>query len=454
MRMHARALVVRDPVRTHRRPVAHATRAAGAELPTAGAVTSYPLVLTILGLAVLGVAWLPTLLERYPLSHPLLFVLFGAAVYALPLPGGAALPSPDPLQHPTIATHLSELCVIVALTSTGLKLDRPFSWRAWRVPLRLATVGMLLTIALVAWAAHALAGLPWAAAVLLGAALAPTDPVLAGDVQVAGPNDGEEDEVRFALTGEAGLNDGLAFPFVWLALFLVGGGKDAATSWGDWALRDVAWRLGVGLGAGWLAGRLLAGPILSRTQHEHMRPEAFGVVALAVTLLAYGVTELLHGYGFLAVFVAAVALRHWEHEHEVHDEMHDFADQVERLLVAVLLLLFGGALVRGLLQPLQAVDLLVVAVLFLVIRPLAGWLVLLGTGTVRRERLVIATFGIRGIGSLFYLAFALERGAFDDPRRLWAITGLAILLSIAVHGILATPVMAWLDRHARRPASR
>lgn len=411
---------------------------------------TYPLILLLLGLAVLGVAWLPTLLEEHPLSHAIVFVALGAAIYALPWPTAITLPSPDPVTHGTLAVHLSELAVIVALTATGLKLDRPFAWRAWRVPIRLATVAMVATIALVALVAHHVAGLPWAESVLLGAVLAPTDPVLAGDVQVEGPNAGGEDEVRFGLTGEAGLNDGLAFPFVWLALFLAGGTPDAATSWGGWLLRDVAWRLAAGVGIGFAIGRLLAPAILARTRHEHRRPEAFGVVALAITLTSYGAAELAKGYGFLAVFVAAVALRHWEREHAVHQEMHDFTDQAERLLLAGLLLLFGGALVRGLLAPLAVRDWAVVLGLLVVVRPLVARLVLAGTPTQPIERRTIAWFGIRGIGSIYYLAFALSKTAFVHAPRLWAITGTTILVSVVAHGILATPVMTALDRRRAR----
>lgn len=402
----------------------------------------YPLVLSLLGIAILAVAWLPTLLKKSPLSYPILFIGLGLFAYSLPIDW----PDPRPLRSPTLTTHLTELCVIVALTGTGLKIDKPFSWRSWRIPLRLATVAMVFTIALLALLAWSIAGWPPAAAVLLAATLAPTDPVLAGDVQVEGPGQGGEDAVRFSLTGEAGLNDGLAFPFVWLALFLEGGIPDASDSFTEWLLFDLVYRVGVGVLAGYLSGKLLAYLILGLPQKFQINPEAYGFVALAITLTSYGLTEVLHGYGFLAVFVAAVAIRSYERTHDFHQEMHDFSDQVERLLIAVLLILFGGAIALGLLEALTWTDALVGLLLLFVIRPLVGWLTLTGTRASTRQRWVVAGFGIRGIGSFFYLAFGLEKGGFQEPERLWALVGFVVLISVSIHGVLATPVMSWIDR--------
>jgi NhaP-type Na+/H+ or K+/H+ antiporter len=405
-------------------------------------MTEYPLVLSLVGVAILAVAWLPTLLKRYPLSYPILFVGFGALVYALPL----ALPDPRPLQSPLLTKHLTELCVIVALTGTGLKIDRPFSWRAWRIPIRLATVAMLVTIGLLALVAWQVGGWAPATAVLLGATLAPTDPVLAGDVQVEGPGQGGEDAVRFSLTGEAGLNDGLAFPFVWLALWLNRGVPEASGSFIEWLLYDLGYRVGIGVGAGWLSGKVLAYLILGLPQRIRIDPEAYGFVALAITLTSYGLTELLHGYGFLAVFVSAVAIRGYERTHDFHQEMHDFSDQIERVLIAILLMLFGGAIASGLLEELTWPDVVVGLLLLLVIRPVVGWFTLGGTKATPRQRWVIAGFGIRGIGSFFYLAFALELADFEQPHRLWALVGFVVLVSVCIHGVLSTPVMDWIDR--------
>jgi NhaP-type Na+/H+ or K+/H+ antiporter len=411
----------------------------------------YHIFLVLLGLAIWGVAWLPSLLEKYPLSYPILFIGLGMAAYSLPL----GLPTADPFEHPKLVTHLSELCVLVALTGTGLKIDRPFSFITWRTPLRLVLVLMILTIAGMTLAGWKLTGLALPSALLLAACLAPTDPVLAGDVQVGEPGEGREDNVRFSLTGEAGLNDGLAFPFVYLALALLPAALPLSTRLIEWAWMDVLYRIGAGVVLGWLSGLLLSYLILNLPKKLSLKPSAYGFVALAVTLTSYGVTELLHGYGFLAVFVAAVALRARERKHEYHKQMHAFTDQMERLLIVVILILFGGALVDGLLAPLTWSGALLGLLLLLVLRPLGGFLTLVGAKRVNMaERSVISFFGIRGIGSIFYLAYALDKAEFPQARLLWAILGFTMLVSIVLHGVLATPVMNWLDRrHGRTIAA-
>lgn len=406
----------------------------------------YPLVLCFVGVAILGVAWLPSLVKKYPLSYPILFVGLGVLLYALPLP----LPHPMPLSWPQLSTRLTELTVIVALTGTGLKIDRPFALKTWRIPLLLATGGMVLTIALVALTGWWLVGLSAVAALLLGAVLAPTDPVLAGDVQVAGPGEGKEDAVRFSLTGEAGLNDGLAFPFVYLAIALVPATATWAGEVPGWLLKDVLYRVVVGVVAGWLSGKVLAYLIFGLPKKISIDSRSYGFVAIAITLVSYGLTELAEGYGFLAVFVAAVAIRGYERTHHYHREMHDFSDQIERVLIAVLLVLFGGAIAHGLLTPLTWAGAGLGFLLLVVIRPLVGWLTLGGSRATPRQRWVIAGFGIRGIGSFFYLAYALEKARFPNAEALWAITGFVVLVSITVHGILATPVMNWVDREKSR----
>lgn len=411
----------------------------------------YLIFLIALGVAILGVAWLPSLLERHPLSYPILFTGLGYLLYVLPLD----LPNPYPLQHPQLSTHLTEICVIIALTSTGLKIDQRFSFKTWRVPLLLATVGMILTVVAVAAVGYTLAGLLPAAAILLGGALAPTDPVLAGDVQVGDPGEGEEDAVRFSLTAEAGLNDGLAFPFVHLSLALASLTLQPLTETiVHWLWQDVLYRSVVGILAGWLSGRLLTYLIFGLPKRIQINVSAYGFVALAITFITYGVTELLHGYGFLAVFVAAVATRHYEQTHEYHQQMHDFSDQIERVLIVVVLTLFGGALANGLLAPLTWRGAATGLLLLLVLRPLLGYLTLLAVKRLYRdERWVISFFGIRGIGSFFYLAYALNKETYPQADDLWAIAGFVVLVSVGLHGVLATPVMQWLDRRHRRDSA-
>jgi NhaP-type Na+/H+ or K+/H+ antiporter len=407
----------------------------------------YVLLLAGGGVLVLLTAWLPMLLRRAPLSLPILCVGAGAALFALPPLRPFAV---HPLQFPVLVERLSELVVIVSLMGAGLKIDRMIGLRSWMLTWRLLGIAMPVTMVIVAGLALGLLGLGLAAALLIAAVLAPTDPVLASDVQVGGPGEGKEDEARFALTSEAGLNDGFAFPFVHLAIAL------SAASFGSgdllaWFGHDLLWKTLLGAVGGYAIGRGLGYLTFHLPMRASLSRTGDGFVALAVTLLAYGVVEILGGFGFLAVFVSALALRNASRENDYHDRLHDFAEEAERLLMMLLLVLFGGIVAfGGLLAPFDASMLVFVAGVLLVARPAAGLLSLVGSKLPWREQLVISFFGIRGMGSIYYLAFALNHGSFADSQRLWAIVGGVVLASILLHGITVTPALRLLDRWQRR----
>lgn len=459
----------------------------------------------ILGLALLLAVVLPKLLNRVPISAPMVLVLVGGLIGLLPIPPAVDL---DPLKHLGFIEHFTEFTVLVALMGVGLALDRPLSlldkgsWHAWSATWKLLGIAMPLGIAAVFGLGWGFLGLTPAAAMLLGAVLSPTDPVLASDVQVAGPTvqnaeereadqaraDGstgeqqkeqdpdtkqrwetvdERDEVRFALTSEAGLNDGLAFQFVYAAIFLAG-----TTTIGQWGWHFLAWDLvgkiaigvAVGVGVGWLLAR-----IAFRSRSESLRIAERGdpLLALAVLLVVYGCSEVAGGYGFLSVFCAAMTMRATERRHEYNAAMHQVVERLERLFTLVILLLLGMAMTHGLLSALDWRGVLVAVALILVVRPLAGLIALAaarcglstsaqrgsaGDSAVleRRERLVTLFFGVRGVGSLYYLAYACGHGAFTNQRWLWSTVTFTLVLSVVVHGILATPTMAWLGRHRER----
>jgi len=413
-------------------------------------VDPYILTLAFVGAAMLGAAVLPLLLEGRPLSFPIVYVALGMAVFALPL----RLPSVDPLAEGDLVERLTELVVIVSLMGAGLKIDRTFGWASWRTTRRLLVVAMPLTIAGVALLGWWVAGLAPAGALLLGAVLAPTDPVLASDVQVGPPGGEAEDEVRFGLTSEAGLNDGLAFPFANAAIAMAAAAPAGVSTWlGGWALDDVVVKLLVGFAVG-VAGGSVVGRVLFRIPTTRTIAESTeGFVALATTLLVYGVTELCHGYGFVAVFVAAYVLRHHERDHEYHEVLHASSESVERLFSAALLVLLGGAVVDGALRALTWQGAAVGLAVILVVRPVAAGLALLRTGLPVGERAALAFFGIRGIGSVYYLAHALNEEDFDAPEQLWAITAFVILVSVVVHGISAAPIMQRIDAHREAAAA-
>jgi NhaP-type Na+/H+ or K+/H+ antiporter len=215
---------------------------------------SYIISLTIIGMASLGMAWMPAITQRFRISYSILYVLIGVLLYSLV----DALPWPNPIWEEAYAVHLTELIIIISLMGTGLKIDQRFSLTQWKIPFCLVTVTMVFSIALVAVVSWWMLGFDPASALLLGAVLAPTDPVLASDVQVGPPLERRHDNVRFALTAEAGLNDGMAFPFTWLAIAVATAATPAQTAWEMWLWRDLVYRIVAGIASGFLLGKLLA----------------------------------------------------------------------------------------------------------------------------------------------------------------------------------------------------
>jgi NhaP-type Na+/H+ or K+/H+ antiporter len=407
------------------------------------------------GIAVFVAAILPKALRNAPFSMPMVFLGAGIAAFSL-IP---TLPDPDPLRHNDFTTHLAEVCVIISLMGAGLALDRPVGRKSWSTTWRLLGIAMPVCIIILTLLGMWFLGLGLGAALLVAASLAPTDPVLASEVQVGEPADEEEgtdqeDEVRFGLTSEAGLNDGLAFPFVYLAIAISVVGSSPSAWFPEWFGVDVVWRLAAGLVLGFLIGKVLAMLFFSaRKASLRLSNHSEGFVALAATFLAYGLTELIEGYGFIAVFVCAVTIRAAEHTHGYHKILHSYVEQLERLMTVVILVLLGGAIARGLLAPVGWAEVLVALAFLLLVRPVAGWLGLMGGKTGPRERIALSFFGIRGIGSLYYLAYALGKGEFSDQAEwLWGFVGLVVALSIVIHGATTSPLMNRLDRLRERKA--
>ncbi|MGW0160190.1 cation:proton antiporter [Mycobacterium sp. NPDC003323] len=401
------------------------------------------------GIALLAAATIPRLFRNRAITAPMLVLGIGA-LGGLVLGLGGFDPTAL-MATSSITEHLTELCVIVALMGVGLAIDRPLSWRTWASTWRLLAIAMPLCIAAVAFLGWWAAALTPAAAVLLGAVLAPTDPVLASDVQVEGPTPGEgsseeDDEVRFALTSEAGINDALAFPFVYLAL-LMATAKPANTWLLGWFSWDLVGKIAVGIIIGAVVGDLLGRaffhfPIPKARLADRGEP----IVAPAAVLAVYGLTQLIGGYGFIAVFCCALAIRRIERGSDYHEEMHSIIEDLEHVLTLVVLLVLGAALTTGILSSLSWQGALVGMLLILVVRPIAGWLSLLRyTRMNRQERLITALFGIRGIGSIYYASFALTHTDLGpEAGRIWSIVAFTIVLSIVIHGINAGWVMGRL----------
>lgn len=434
----------------------------------------------LVGLSLLLAVVLPRALSRYPVSAPMVLVGVGILIGRSPLANGL---DADPVTHRGVIEHATELTVLLALMGVGLALDRPLtprdrrSWARWSPTWRLLAVGMPITIVGVALVGWVVLGVALPAAILIGAALAPTDPVLASDVQVEGPRvatgeevdrgiDGEideHDEVRFALTSEAGLNDGLAFPFVHLAILLAGAGSVASWGW-YWLGWHLVAQIVLGVVVGVVVGRILAA-VAFRSPRPALRLAEQGdpLLVIAALLTSYGLSETVGGYGFLATFACALTIRSADRSHGYHEAMHGVVERLERLLTLFVLLALGVAMTHGLLAALDARGIVLGLTLVFVVRPVAGLVALrvrprrLGEpgALTRSEALVTAFFGVRGIGSVYYLAYAAGHATFAEERWMWSVIGFTIVLSVLVHGVSVTPAMYWLDhRRGTGPAGQ
>ncbi|MDP2240155.1 MAG: cation:proton antiporter [Burkholderiales bacterium] len=381
----------------------------------------------------------------------------------------------NPLKESALLEVLTEVAVLISLFSAGVKMPVPVSFARWRTPILLAWVSMTVSVVLVAAFAYYLLGLPLGAGILLGAILAPTDPVLATDVQIRHP--GDRDQLRFTLTCEAGMNDGSAFPFVMLGLGLLGL-HDLGESGLRWALVDVLWATVAGIAIGVISGAALAhlGWKLRGESPEHKLMDDF--LGLGLIGVVYGLSVLIDAWGFLAVFFAAVALRQTEVklaaagrddpdrpqtgriEQEASIASPDneppptvsegsliFKEHLERLSEMMLILLIGGTLFLDS-WSWRAVGLALF--LFMVARPVSVLASLLGTRTSWPIRGMVGWFGVRGIGSLYYLMYAIQHGLPEDlALELIQLTLIAVSLSILVHGTSVKPMMGRFWRHRK-----
>lgn len=410
--------------------------------------------LLLIGGLLLAMGLTSSILKRSPLTSAIIYLAVGVLVG----PTVLDLFHFNPLKESALLEALTEIAVLISLFSAGVKMPVPFSLSRWRAPILLATVSMALTVAMVAAFAHYVLGLPAGAGVLLGAILAPTDPVLATDVQIRHP--GDRDRLRFTLTCEAGMNDGSAFPFVMLGMGLLG-----LHELGDFALNwivvDVLWATVAGIAIGVAGGAALArlGWKLRRAPLKYELMDDF--LGLGLIGVVYGVAVSLHAWGFLAVFFAAVALRQtemklqsqetvWADTHKspepeppptVSEGSLVFKEHLERLSEVVLVLLIGGTLFLDS-WSWKAVGLALF--LFMVARPVSVLASLAGTRTQWRIRGLTGWFGVRGIGSLYYLMYAIQHGLPEElALELIQLTLIVVTLSILLHG---TSVKSLMDR--------
>jgi sodium/hydrogen antiporter len=400
---------------------------------------AYIIGLSVIGLLLLGVTLGSGWIEHLPLSYALIYLVVGVCL------GSNGFGLVDIRPDTQFLERLSEFVVIVSVFCCGLKINRPLKLWAWQSTIRLIGLLMPLSIFALAAIAHYFLGMGWGAAILLGAILAPTDPVLASEVQMAHIED--EDELRFALTSEGGLNDALAFPLVYLGIYAF---KDP--NWDNWFKKWVAIDLVWAIVAGIVMGIVVAKAIvwLDRTLQKRRRVDNImeDFVAIGIILLAYSLTELVNGYGFLAVFVAGLVVQRDRHiSQEKRLERLEFTEQIEKLLEVTAIVILGTVLLPEPMLQYAGQSILVGGLLFLLIRPVGVWLSMLGGNLAKQPRNLMGWFGIRGLGSIYYLTYALGEGVKgDSAEQLVWIVFTVIVLSIIVHGISAAPLMNWYEK--------
>jgi len=431
----------------------------------------------IVGAVLLAMGIATSALRHLPCSTAMIYLLLGWLLG----PAGAGLLHLDIATDAALLRRVVEVALLVSLFAIGLRLRVPLPDPLWRVPCRLGLLAMLVTVPALAACAALVLGLGAGPALLFAAILAPTDPVLAHDVQVRDP--GDRDLVRFALSGEGGLNDGIALPFALAGLALCGspggmhGMAPLSAAFAFAALWGIAGAAAIGGVLGWATTHTIG---WLRTRHaQALGLEGF--FALALIELSFGAAQLAHTFGFIATFAAGVAMRRVEHRasgdraprdvigkvdsaNVVATEQHPdkahaymaesvlgFTIELERIAEAVVMTMVGSVLATlpGALFTWRTA--LLAVLLFFVVRPAAVLLSLAGSRATPAQRRLMAWFGIRGIGSFYYLLFALELGPADTVRPLVAPVLAIVAASVIAHGVSATPLMSWYHRRARRP---
>jgi NhaP-type Na+/H+ or K+/H+ antiporter len=405
-------------------------------------VDIYILHLLVIGLLLLAVTLGSGWISRLPLSYALIYLVVGICLG----PYGVRLIQLRP--DAEFLERLTEFVVIVSVFGCGLKMNRPLKLWVWKTTARL--IGFLMPISIFAIAAisHWFLGFGWGAAVLLGATLAPTDPVLASEVQLAHIED--TDELRFGLTSEGGLNDALAFPFVYFGIYWL---KDS--NWENWFKQwvgiDLLWAIAAGIVMGIVVAKAVVW-IDHRIQRSRPADDLIeDFVALSTILLTYSLTELVNGYGFLAVFVAGVVVqKSYNQDPEKRLAQLEFTERIERLLEVGTILLLGSLLLVNPIIKHAGEALVVAGLLLFVIRPLGVWLSMIGSPLPAPTRWLFGWFGIRGVGSLYYLCYAFGNGLEGETgERIAWITYITVVISVVMHGISATPLMNWYERNIK-----
>ncbi len=394
----------------------------------------YILQILLIGCLLLLVTLGSGVISRLPISFALIYLIVGITLG--PYGFNVVRLRPDAL----FLQRLTEFVVLISLFSCGLKMNRPLRLELWRSTVRL--IGFLMPISIFSIAAigHWLLGMEWGPAILLGGILAPTDPVLASEVQLAHTDD--RDELRFGLTSEGGLNDALAFPFVYFGIHWLKEGSNWEAWFKQWVAVDLLWAIAAGLVMGILVSNVIVW-IDTKVQNfspVHELMEDF--VALSIVFITYSLTEMVNGYGFIAVFVAGIVAQRSYDNQEKANSQERFTEQMEKLTEVATILILGSLLRWEAIWQHAGEALLVGGLLLFVLRPVGAWISTIGGQYRPVTRWLFGWFGVRGVGSMYYLCYAFGNGLKDalGEQIAW-ITYITIVISVILHGVSTTPLM-------------
>lgn len=382
----------------------------------------------LIGLLLFAMAFASSFIKKLPFTSSVIYLLFGIMLGK----HGIEVLMVDSIENSKLFEVIAEVTVIISIFTVGLKLKVPLKDKRWMIPLSMSTLSMVLTVGLISVLTYYLTGLDIGHSIIAGAVLAPTDPVLASDVQLNSPDD--PNHLKFTLTSEGGMNDGTAFPFVMLGLGLIG--VDSNWSFGRWVMVDLLWAIFAGVGIG-----VLCGISVSKTAHyvKYVKKRTYfeDFLTIASIAISYGLAIQCHAYGFLAVFANALTIRQMQTSKKLKASLPDdslaFNEQLERIF-EVLSVGIVGLLID--VRSFAWKHLVYALAIFLLIRPLAIFIGTHFTSLKLKEKLFLSWFGIRGIGSVYYLYFAFNHDSYaGEESILLQLVLWTIVFSILIHGI-------------------
>jgi NhaP-type Na+/H+ or K+/H+ antiporter len=409
-----------------------------------GDISSYIIAFTFLGLSLSLMTFIQVYAKKAKITYIIPLLILGAILFL----AGVPLPWPDPLWEFEAAKIITEVIVIISLMTAGLKIGTHYDWKHWKKPFSLVMITMPLFMMGIYLIAYYLLGLNGPVSLLLAAVLAPTDPVLASEIQLESEQSMKEKNtgLRYILTAEAGINDGIAFPFVFLAILWSKAGSFENIDFFEYVWYYLAYKIIAGILIGALIGLVYSKLIYSHNE-ENKKLILKGFLALVLTFLAYGAGEMIHSYGFLSVFAAGLSLQYFRIEDDEEKKNSRniliFVEETEKLLVTLWTIFFGGALLSGILSYTDWKGILASLFIVLILRPLLGYFGLLQFDICRKKKWAIGFFGIKGIGSIFYLSYALIDGDFKEYDQLFGIVSYVILFSIVIHGLTSIRVIEY-----------